>query len=113
MLKCPVCGGINLAKAIYRSPTGEERENVLCLDCGRRSLIGFVRHLVLSSGNIRVVIKKQKVIINGSRLIFENGIAISKIKDRYVANILGEPILLTFGFNLVPKNPPYPLSLLR
>jgi hypothetical protein len=113
MLKCPVCGGINLAKAIYRSPTGEERENVLCLDCGRRSLVGFVDHLVLSSGNIAIKIKKQKVVVNGRKLIFENGVAVEKIKDRYVLDFFSEPILLTFGTRLRPRNPPYPLSLLK
>jgi hypothetical protein len=112
MLACPVCGGVNLAKTVYQSPTGEKRENVICLNCGRRSMIGFVRHLVLSSGNIKVVIKRQKVVINGHRLVFENGIAIDKVEDRYIANILGEPILLTFGTRLRPRNPPYPLSLL-
>jgi hypothetical protein len=113
MLVCPVCGSRNITKVVHRSQRGEVRENVLCLDCGRKSLIGFVRHLALSSGNIRVVIKKQKVLVNGSRVIFENGIAVDLIDGRYVVNIFGEPLLLTFGTRLRPKNPPYPLSLLK
>jgi hypothetical protein len=113
MLKCPICGGINLAKTTYFSPTGEKRENILCLDCGRRSLTGFVDHLILSSGNIAIKIKKQKVVVNSSKLVFENGVAVEKIKDRYVVNIFGEPLLLTFGTRLRPKSPPYPLSLLK
>jgi hypothetical protein len=113
MLACPVCGGRNLARTVHITPKGEERENVVCLDCGRRSLIGFVDHLVLSSGNITIKIKKEKVVVNGRRLVFENGIAVQKISDRYVANVLGQPLLLTFGTRLKPRNPPYPLSLLK
>jgi len=113
MLVCPVCGSRNVTKTIYRSQRGEERENVICLDCGRRSLTGFVDHLVLSSGNIIIKIKKQRVVVNSCRLIFENGVAVEKIKDRYVINVLGEPLLLTFGTRLRPRNPPYPLSLLK
>jgi hypothetical protein len=113
MLVCPVCGGRNLTKTIYRTPRGEERENALCLDCGRRSLIGFVDHLVIASGNFAIKIKKERVVVNGHRLVFENGVVIDKVEDRYIANIFGEPILLTFGTRLRPRNPPYPLSLLK
>jgi hypothetical protein len=110
---CPVCGSKNVTKTVYIAPTGE-RENILCLDCRQRSLVGFVRHLVLHSGeNFVIKVKNQKVLINGSRVIFENGIAVNKIGGRYIANIFGEPILLTFGTRLRPKNPPYPLSLLK
>jgi hypothetical protein len=68
---------------------------------------------MLSSGNITIKIKKKRVVINGHRLVFENGVVVDKIKDRYIASIFGEPILLTFGTRLKPKNPPYPLSLLK
>jgi len=60
-LVCPVCGGRNLARAVHITPKGEERENVVCLDCGRRSLIGFVRHLVIASGNFAIKIKKREL----------------------------------------------------
>ena len=102
-----------MAKTLYRSQKGEERENMVCLDCGQRSLVGFVRHLVLSSGNIAIKIRRQKVLINGSRLAFESGITVDKLDGRYIANVLGEPMLLTFGAKLRPRSPPYPLSLLK
>jgi hypothetical protein len=112
-MRCPACGGINLARTVYMTPKGEKRENMVCLDCGQRSLVGFVDHLVLSSGSFVVKIKKQKVLINSKRLVFENGVAVEKVLDRYVLDLFGEPMLLTFGTRLKPKNPPYPLSLLK
>jgi uncharacterized Zn-binding protein involved in type VI secretion len=112
VLACPVCGSKNVTKTVYIAPTGE-RENILCLSCGQRSLVGFVKHLVLFSGNFAIKIKGQKVAINGHRLTFENGVTIDKINGRYIASVLGEPMLLTFGTRLRPRNPPYPLSLLK
>jgi len=113
MLACPICGeSRNVTKTIYRKDD-VERENLLCLRCGRRSLIGHVRHLILHSANMSLKIKNCKVAINSSRAVFENGIVVEKVEDRFVAVVMGEPLLLTFGTRLSPKTPPYPLSLLK
>jgi hypothetical protein len=112
-LSCPVCGSRNITKIVRFNKDGEPRENALCLECNSTSLIAKIRHLSLWSGNFSVKIKNQLCLINGSTIVFESGVVVNKILDRYLINILGETAFLTFGTRLKPINPPFPLSLLK
>jgi hypothetical protein len=110
---CPVCGSRNVTTITFYKDNGEKRTNAVCLECNAKSLIATVKHLVLWSGNLAIKIRNEVCLVNGSTIVFQNGVVVNKILDRYLINILGETAFLTFGTRLKPINPPFPLSLLK